>query len=78
MHRQDAILTTAKQSSQEKKRTRRLLSHPISDIAYVAKEAGRLCVVERRERIDRYILDRACDELEKEKENKQARRRIGF
>ncbi|MBR0227387.1 MAG: ATP-binding protein [Clostridia bacterium] len=57
---------------------RRLLSHPISDIAYVAKEAGRLCVVERRERIDRYILDRACDELEKEKENKQARRRIGF
>ena len=56
----------------------RLLLHPISDIVYVAKEAGRLCVVERKERIDRHILALACDELEKEKENKQQRRRIGF
>ena len=56
----------------------RLSMHPISDIVYVAKEAGRLSVVNRKERIDQQTMNQACDELEKEKKKKQSRRSIGF
>ena len=56
----------------------RLFTRPISDVVYVAKEAGRLSVVNRQERIDQNILNQACDELEKERGNKAAGRKIGF
>lgn len=56
----------------------RLAMHPISDIAYVAREAGRLSVLCGKTQIDQEILDRACDELERERGNQSARRIIGF
>ena len=56
----------------------RLYMRPISDIVFAAKEAGRLSVVERKERIDQHILNQACDELEKENDHHSAKRRIGF
>ncbi len=55
----------------------RLAMHPISDIVYVAREAGRLTIVNRKERMNDQMLVLACDELDRERKKKQTRS-IGF
>ncbi len=56
----------------------RLKGRPISDIAFVAKEAGRLSVIRGKDRIDGEILLLALDELQEEIKKKESRRSIGF
>ena len=57
---------------------RRLANRPISDVAYVAKEAGRLAVVERRDRVGEDLLMRACDDLMSQAGEGKPKQRIGF
>ena len=56
---------------------KRLAGRPISDIAYVIREAGRLAVLSEKERIDQQLLQEACGKLSNENGAKD-RRRIGF
>ncbi|MBQ7371396.1 MAG: AAA family ATPase, partial [Blautia sp.] len=53
----------------------RLLDCPISDIAFVVREAGRLAVREEKEAISADLLQRACEGLEPHQVKKN---RIGF
>ena len=57
---------------------RRLCQRPISDAVYVAKEAGRLAVVQGKDRISRALLNQACDDLLRQGSRDSARRTIGF
>ena len=54
----------------------RLVGRPVSDVAYVAKEAGRLAVTQGRDRIGSAQLHAACDDLMGG--DTRRRRRIGF
>ena len=44
----------------------RLAGRPLSDTAFVVKEAGRICVREGKSLIDADALRKACDQLEPE------------
>ena len=54
----------------------KLEGRAISDAAFVAREAGRLAVVRRRQRVGQDLLEEACAALTGQTE--QGRRRIGF
>ncbi len=53
----------------------RLAGRPLSDVTFVVREAGRICVKERRKAIDREALEKACGKLTP---GKKAKRKIGF
>ena len=56
----------------------RLRNRPISDVVYVAREAGRLAVVRKRSRVDQELLEDACEDLIRQNQGKQSKRSIGF
>ena len=56
----------------------RLLNRPISDVVYVAKEAGRLAVLRNEDRITDELLSLACDDLTRREAKKRGLGTIGF
>lgn len=56
----------------------RLLDHPISDVVYVAKEAGRLAVLNGKDCITDEMMEMACDDLMQQQDSKKKRHAIGF
>ena len=53
----------------------RLSGRPLSDVAFVVKEAGRICVHDGKKRIDQETLEEACRQLQPAAKKKN---RIGF
>lgn len=56
----------------------RLRDRPISDVVYVAKEAGRLAVLRNRDAITDELMSAACDDLLHKQGGKSGLRKIGF
>ncbi len=57
---------------------RKLEGCPVSDVVFVVKEAGRLAVVQEKDRIDDELLQQAYGELRKQDQDRTSRRTIGF
>lgn len=56
----------------------RLLGRPISDVVYVAREAGRLAVLNGEDCITGELLSKACDDLMSQQHDKKGHQAIGF